>query len=185
MLHLLVALPQADGVQLFGSICMQNGFCFFSVSELLKNMFWYVSSQALPLFVGRLRRCTATWSVCKSHLLPIFVLIADAGAPAFAPDEPMLEAAKKAGTNVLAAAFVPSRPQPNEQSSNGINDMSRRPPAASTSEGHTDCPAEVEEDKIKFNVNAEEFHPKSSTQHNSSDSFSRSVVQVRCPANAA
>lgn len=61
------------------------------------------------------------------------VLIADAGAPASAPDDRVLDT----GTNAAAAAFVPSRPQPSVQSSNSISDMPRGPAAASL-EGHAD-----------------------------------------------
>lgn len=116
--------------------------------------------------------------------MPNSVLTADAGAPASASDERVLDAAKKSGTNVAAAAFVPSRPRPSVQSSNSIIDTSRGPAAAS-SDGHADRPAQGEEDRCKLNVEAKGFHPKSATQHDSSDSFCIPAVKVRTPVNAA
>lgn len=71
----------------------------------------------------------------------------------------MLDAAKTTGTNVAAAAFVLSRPQPNAQSSSGIGDTSRGPAAASASEGYAHRPAEGEEDKCKLNFKAKGFIP--------------------------
>ena len=105
------------------------------------------------------------------------MLLADAGTPAATPDELMLDAARRAGTNVAASSFVPSRPPPQAQGTNGASNESK-----SHARSQGDGPSGTKED-ISFNVNAAVFFPgvKSPTVHNHSDSPRIAATRVRPP----
>ena len=106
---------------------------------------------------------------------------ADAESPAPAPKSFATETARTAWTNVFATPFVPSRPQPPAQGSNGVDKSGNS--AATTSQALT--PGLAKDEGSKLSDKAAVFHPaaKSPTQHSSSASPRIAAARVRSSVN--
>ena len=105
--------------------------------------------------------------------------LADAETSTLTPKKAASETTKRPWTNVSAAPFVPSRPQPPTQGSHGVDKSEKC--AATASQPHT--PGLAKGEGSKLSDKAAVFHPaaKSPTQHNSRESPQIAAARVRSP----